>query len=122
MRAVVSSTDDTTLPFCSFYNEDTDSWESGGLVIESVTEVSQTGSGAVDLLVSCASFHLSDFSVTPTEVEPVFQPVSLVSNVLNGTTEASSEFTRASTFFAGRSEALCYSYRHVSTRRQRKTD
>ncbi len=89
MRAVVSSTGD--VPFCLFYNEDTTSWESSGLVIDSVTELSQTVSGAVDVLISCASFHLSDFSVTSTEVEPVFQPVSLVSNVLNDTTEASCE-------------------------------
>lgn len=77
MRAAVSSAEG--LPFCSFYNEESSGgWESSGLVIDAVKELPGTDSGAVDVLVTCTSFHLSDFSVTTTTAEPVFKPVSLV--------------------------------------------
>ena len=74
----------STLPSCSYFDEETGLWDSTGLVLDSVTILSEDddggsgGGAAVDVHVSCVSFHLSDFSVTTTEVEPVFRPVTLV--------------------------------------------
>lgn len=76
MEAVVAS--EAELPSCSYYDEDIGRWDSSGLVVESVTELSTGAIGAVDVLVSCVSFHLSDFTVATTEAEAVFQPVPLV--------------------------------------------
>ena len=76
MEAVVAS--QAELPSCSYYDEDIGRWDSSGLVVESVTELSTGAIGAVDVLVSCVSFHLSDFTVATTEAEAVFQPVPLV--------------------------------------------
>lgn len=80
MRASVASTED--IPSCSYYNEETDLWDSNGLAIDSIEELSVGEEGEVDVEVVCLSFHLSDFTVTTTEVEPVFQPVTLVSTVV----------------------------------------
>eukprot|EP00903_Cladosiphon_okamuranus_P012876 g12026.t1 len=75
MRASVASTEE--IPSCSYYNEETGFWESSGLVIDSIQELSVGESGDADVLVSCLTFHLSDFTVTTTEVEPIFQPIAL---------------------------------------------
>lgn len=78
MKASVAP--EAQLPSCSFFNENTERWESEGLVLESATVLSNEGDGATSYDVSCVSFHLSDFSVTTTEVEAIFQPVTLVSS------------------------------------------
>ncbi|CAM9232454.1 unnamed protein product [Ectocarpus sp. 6 AP-2014] len=75
MRA--SMTSSAQLPSCSYYNEDTGRWDSEGLAIGAVAVPTDAGDSAVDVLVSCVTFHLSDFGVATTEVEPVFQPVTL---------------------------------------------
>ncbi|CAM9699138.1 unnamed protein product [Ectocarpus sp. 12 AP-2014] len=75
MRASMAST--AQLPSCSYYNEDTGRWDSEGLAIGAVAVPTNAGDSAVDVLVSCVTFHLSDFGVATTEVEPVFQPVTL---------------------------------------------
>lgn len=78
MKASVAS-EEEQLPSCSFFNENTGSWESEGLILDSLTVLSNGGGGGISYDVSCMSFHLSDFTVTTTEIEPVFQPVTLVS-------------------------------------------
>ncbi|CBJ26945.1 conserved unknown protein [Ectocarpus siliculosus] len=75
MRA--SMTSSAQLPSCSYYNEDTGLWDSEGLAIGAVAVLTDAADSAVDVLVSCVTFHLSDFGVATTEVEPVFQPVTL---------------------------------------------
>ncbi|CAM9718087.1 unnamed protein product [Ectocarpus sp. 4 AP-2014] len=75
MRA--SMTSSAQLPSCSYYNENTGRWDSEGLAIGAVVVPTDAGDGAVDVLVSCVTFHLSDFGVAATEVEPVFQPATL---------------------------------------------
>ncbi|CAM9766978.1 unnamed protein product, partial [Ectocarpus sp. 12 AP-2014] len=75
MRA--SMTSSAQLPSCSYYNEDTGRWDSEGLAIGAVAVPTDAADGAVDVLVSCVTFHLSDFGVATTEIEPVFQPVTL---------------------------------------------
>lgn len=77
LRASVVSV--AKLPSCSYYNEETGRWDSSGLVLDSVTELSVGEAGEMDIQITCVSFHLSDFTATTTEVEPVFQPVTLVS-------------------------------------------
>lgn len=76
MEAAVAS----ELPSCSYFDEDSGLWDSTGLALDSVTVLSgEDAEGtAVDVHVSCISFHLSDFSVTTTDVEAVFQPVTIV--------------------------------------------
>lgn len=68
------------LPSCSYYNKVSGHWDPAGLVLDAITVLSEEGGAgaATDVHVSCVSFHLSDFSVTTTAVEPVFQPVTLV--------------------------------------------
>lgn len=66
------------LPSCSFFDEGAGRWDSSGLVVDSVAVLSEQATGAVEVGVSCVSFHLSDFSVTTTDVQPVFRPVSMV--------------------------------------------
>ena len=78
MRASIAPTED--IPSCSYYNEENGLWDSSGLAIYSVQELSVAEGGDVDVEVSCSTFHLSDFTATTTEVEPVFQPVTLVSS------------------------------------------
>ncbi|CAM9236501.1 unnamed protein product [Ectocarpus fasciculatus] len=75
MRA--SMTSSAQLPSCSYYNEETGRWDSEGLAIDSVTVPTDAGDNEADVLVSCVTFHLSDFGVGTTEIEPVFQPVTL---------------------------------------------
>ncbi|CAB1100232.1 unnamed protein product [Ectocarpus sp. CCAP 1310/34] len=75
MRASMAST--AQLPSCLYYNEETGRWDSEGLAIGAVAVPTNAGDSAVDVLVSCVTFHLSDFGVATTEIEPVFQPVTL---------------------------------------------
>ncbi|CAM9232606.1 unnamed protein product [Ectocarpus sp. 6 AP-2014] len=75
MRA--SMTSSAQLPSCSYYNEDTGRWDSEGLAVGAVAVLTDAADSAVDVLVSCVTFHLSDFGVATTDVEPVFQPVTL---------------------------------------------
>ncbi|CAN0146525.1 unnamed protein product [Pylaiella littoralis] len=77
MTMKASVTSEAQLPACSFFNEDTNRWDSEGLALDSATMSSHEGNGVIDYDVSCVSFHLSYFTVTTTEVEPVFQPVTL---------------------------------------------
>lgn len=86
MTMEASLTSEAHLPSCSYFNEANDRWGSEGLALNSVTVRSDGGVGTVDVDVSCASFHLSDFTVTTEEVEPIFQPVTLVSSyIMKGT-------------------------------------
>ncbi|CBJ26948.1 conserved unknown protein [Ectocarpus siliculosus] len=75
MRA--SMTSSALLPSCSYYNEETGLWDSEGLAIGAVAVPIDAGDSALDVLVSCVTFHLSDFGVATTEIETVFQPVTL---------------------------------------------
>ncbi|CAN0146388.1 unnamed protein product, partial [Pylaiella littoralis] len=77
MTMKASVTSEAQLPACSFFNEDTNRWDSEGLALDSATMSSHEGNGVIDYDVSCVSFHLSYFTVTTTEVEPGFQPVTL---------------------------------------------
>lgn len=77
MRASVFSI--AELPSCSYFNEETGLWDTSGLVLDSISKLSVGEDGEVDIQISCLSFHLSDFTVTTTDVDPVFQPVTLVS-------------------------------------------
>ncbi|CBJ29758.1 hypothetical protein Esi_0160_0064 [Ectocarpus siliculosus] len=72
MRA--SMTSSALLPSCSYYNEETGLWDSEGLAIGAVAVPIDAGDSALDVLVSCVTFHLSDFGVATTEIETVFQP------------------------------------------------
>lgn len=72
------------VPSCSYYDEELGDWVTDGLVIDSVegkeeAEAAVAGGDAIDVNVSCFTFHLSDFAVATTDVESAFQPVPLVS-------------------------------------------
>lgn len=78
MKASLTSSSD--VPWCAYYNKATGEWESDGLVIESVSaQVSgATESDGLNVDLSCVYYHLSDFTVSTTEADGIFNPVELV--------------------------------------------
>jgi len=77
------------VPSCNYYDEETGRWDSAGLAIEAMETVltppAATGEavagvdGHVDIVLTCLSFHLSDFTLSADEVDAAFRTVSLVS-------------------------------------------
>lgn len=82
MRASVDSPA-RNIPSCSYYNEEIGSWDESGLVTESMAVSageSFEAQGQSDVIFTCFSFHLSDFTVSSMEMEASFRPVDLVRN------------------------------------------
>lgn len=81
-----SLTSSLDVPWCAYYNDETGAWDADGLVIESVSAQASTvaGSDALNVKLSCTSYHLSDFAVSTTDFEGVFTPVELVRPCMNG--------------------------------------
>ncbi|CAM9419179.1 unnamed protein product [Pylaiella littoralis] len=81
MTMKASVTSEAQVPSCSFFDENTGRWDSEGLALDSITMLSHGENGVIDYDVSCVSFHLSYFTVSTTEVEPIFQPVKLTAGL-----------------------------------------
>eukprot|EP00903_Cladosiphon_okamuranus_P005952 g5878.t1 len=82
MRASVSSgSHESSVPTCSYYNEEIGAWDAAGLATESLSSSSDDGGEEGDVNLTCFSFHLSHFTVSADAVEAVFQPVSLTAGV-----------------------------------------
>ena len=69
------------VPSCVYFNEDTGSWDTAGLVMGSIAislDEADDGNGWMDVNVTCLSLHLSDFTISSDEVDAAFRPVTLV--------------------------------------------
>eukprot|EP00903_Cladosiphon_okamuranus_P018201 g16743.t2 len=68
------------VPSCVYFNENAGSWDTAGLATDSIAismDEGDDGNGRVNVIVSCLSFHLSDFTISSDEVDAAFRPVTL---------------------------------------------
>eukprot|EP00752_Nemacystus_decipiens_P006049 g5460.t1 len=79
-----AATASTVMPSCVYYNEESGSWDTAGLVMDSIatlTDQGNDGNGWVDMNVTCLSFHLSDFTISSDEIDAAFRPVTLTAGL-----------------------------------------